>query len=90
MNLKSKFFILTILMLVIPMIVIITNFYNYREDYYNKKEKENIENNIKSLENNLKLLNSQTESLLNFILREFNNENEEKYKTSMANLIKDI
>ncbi len=89
MNLKSKFFILTILMLLIPMIVIISNFYNYREDYYNKKEKENIENNIKSLENNLKLLNSQTESLLNFILREFNNENEEKYKTSMTNLIKE-
>ena len=41
MNLKSKFFILTILMLLIPMIVIISNFYNYREDYYNKKEKEN-------------------------------------------------
>lgn len=87
MNLKNRFFIFIVLMILIPLGVISISSYYYRTNFYVKTEKSHVKNNIVLINSNLESFGKEVESLLNYLIAEYNSSEEINFRKSIKNLI---
>lgn len=87
MNLKKRFLIFIILMILVPLCVISISSYYYRTNFYVKTEKEHVKNHIILINNNLDSFGKEVESLLKYLITEYNDRDQESFRASIKNLI---
>jgi len=87
MNLKRQFLIFIILMILIPLGLISISSHYYRAKFYVKTEKSHVKNNIVLINSNLESFGKEVESLLKYLVKEYNERDEESFRASIKNLI---
>ncbi|MBP6407349.1 MAG: diguanylate cyclase [Fusobacteriaceae bacterium] len=87
MNLKKRFLIFIILMILVPLGIISISSYYYRTNFYVKTEKEHVKNHIILINSNLDSFGKEVESLLKYLVAEYNDKDEESFRASIKNLI---
>ena len=87
MSLKNRFLIFILLTILIPLGLISISSYYYRTNFYVKTEKNHVKNNIILINSNLESFGKEVESLLKYLVKEYNERDKEIFRDSIRNLI---